>query len=391
MSSPRRARRSAALCLGGLLAVTACGGSDAPPVGAAPAPTTSPAAVPGCTPAPLAERAARVLVVGLPNVRSATEPLGRKVVDLGVGGLFMSPPKDLTAAGLTDLVKGLQERSKHPLLVSTDEESGRVSLTRAYVGSGPSPRRLAATRTTAEVRTYAEGVGEKLLELGINTDLAPVLDLNDGPSGAVIGDRSFSKDPARAQDYGLAFAAGLSDAGVTPTVKHFPGQGRSQADTDRERGQVAAPLSLVQTTDLVPFRAAIQAGAPVVMMSHLEIAAVDPTLPVSMSPKGYALLRSLGFTGVAITDSIGAGSINLRWDFPEAATRAVVAGADAVLATDGNQATRMRDALVRAVQSGRLPEARLNEAAARVTALSGEDPVAVSCVAAATPTLRVTG
>lgn len=388
MRSAASVRRSVGLGVGALLALTACGSGsspDTPPV-AAPSRTAR-----ACTPAPLAERAARVLVVGLPHVTSAAEPLAERVADLGVGGLFLSPPKGTTAEQLTALVKGMQERSKHPLLVSTDEESGRVSLTRDYVGDGPSPRRLAASKSLADVRSYAAGVGERLLGLGINLDLAPVLDLNDGPSGAVIGDRSFSKDPSRARDYGLAFAAGLSASGVAPTVKHFPGQGRSQANTDRERGQVAAPLRDLRATDLVPFQAAIKAGAPVVMMSHLEFAGIDATLPGSMSPKAYALLRSLGFRGVAMTDSIGAGSINLRWDFPEAATRAITAGADAVLATDGNQATRMRDALVAAVRSGRLPEARLNEAAARVSALSGEDPLAFSCVAAVTPTLRVTG
>jgi beta-N-acetylhexosaminidase len=83
-----------------------------------------------------------------------------------------------------------------------------------------------------------------------------------------------------------------------------------------------------------------------------------------------------------MTDSLGMGAVNLRWDFPEAAVRAITAGADAALATDGNQARRMRDALVAAVRSGALPEARLNEAAARVAALAGADPMALACTAA---------
>jgi beta-N-acetylhexosaminidase len=89
----------------------------------------------------------------------------------------------------------------------------------------------------------------------------------------------------------------------------------------------------------------------------------------------------MGFTGVAITDSLGMGAVNTRWDFPEAAVRAIAAGADAAFATDGAQATRMRDALVAAVASGRLPEARLDEAATRMARLTGSDAYALTCAA----------
>ena len=124
------------------------------------------------------------------------------------------------------------------------------------------------------------------------------------------------------------------------------------------------------------------------MLNHLSYSALDPDLPASLSPKAYALLRDMGFEGVAMTDSVGMGPVNLRWDFPEAAVRAVEAGTDAVLATDGNQAQRMRDALVEAVESGRLPEQRLDEAAARVTALAGGDPMALTCLDVTGPRLR---
>jgi beta-N-acetylhexosaminidase len=139
----------------------------------------------------------------------------------------------------------------------------------------------------------------------------------------------------------------------------------------------------------VPFQRAIDAGAPVVMLNHLGYRSMDPGLPASLSPMAYAALREMGFRGVAMTDSLGMGAVHGRWDFPEAAVMAVTAGADAVLATDGSHAVRMRDALVAAVRSGALPEERLSEAAARVTALAGGDPVALTCLPADLPTLRV--
>lgn len=352
-------------------------------------PVANVAAAPACDPAPLARRAAAVLVVGIPGVTTAEEPLGQSLVDMGIGGLFLSEPNVESAEQVLALVDGLQTRAGYPLLISTDEESGRVAVTRKIVGAGPSPRRLARQSSSAEVREYAATIGTRLKEVGINLDLAPLLDLDAGPYSGIVGDRSFSADPEIASEYGLAFSAGLLDAGVIPTVKHFPGQGRSTTDTHAKAAVVDATVEELQLTDLLPFQRAIDAGAPVVMLNHLGYSALDGDLPASLSPKAYDLLREMGFDGVAMTDSLGMGAVNLRWDFPEAAVRAIEAGADVALATDGNQAVRMRDALVAAVTSGRLPEDRLSEAAARVTALAGGDPVEMSCLDVDLPTLSV--
>ena len=379
-------RRTGATLTAGIALLTGCATAAPAPQAAVDAAVASP--TPSCTPSSLERRAAAALVVGIPGVTSADEALGQSVVDLGVSGLFLSEPNVESTAQVTALVEGLRTRTARPLLVSTDQESGRVALTKNLVGAGPSPRRLARQKTPAQVRAFAQDVGSGLADVGINMDFAPLLDLDDGPSNGIVGDRSFSADPRRATEYGLAFSAGLLDAGVTPTVKHFPGQGRSTTDTHSTGDVVDATVEELTDTDLLPFQQAIDAGAPVVMVNHLGYSALDGDLPATMSPKAYALLRKMGFEGVAMTDSIGMGAVNLRWDFPEAAVRAVEAGADAVLATDGNQAVRMRDALVEAVGSGRLPEERLNEAAARVTALAGGDPMAMSCLPIELPKLQ---
>ncbi len=133
-----------------------------------------------------------------------------------------------------------------------------------------------------------------------------------------------------------------------------------------------------------PFRTGLPAllraaGVPVVMLSHAAYDALEPKVPASLSPVAYALLRDLGFEGVAMTDSIGMGAIHRRWDYPEAAVLAVQAGADAVLATDGRHAAAMVDALVEAVEDGTLSEHRLDEAAARMLALKDLDPLLLTC------------
>jgi beta-N-acetylhexosaminidase len=385
--SPSRTALVPAALLG-LALLAGCGSDTADPASARPAsPSPSPSPTPTCVPAALERRAAAVLVVGIPGVTTAEDALGQSVVDLGVGGLFLSEPNVESAQQVRALVDGLRARAGRPLLVSTDEESGRVAVTREIVGAGPSPRRLALERTPEEVRQFAAELGARLAEVGIDVDLAPLLDLDAGPSGGIVGDRSFSADPELAAAYGLAFSVGLTDAGVTPTVKHFPGQGRSTTDTHATGAVVDAGVEELRGTDLLPFQRAIDAGVPVVMLNHLGYRALDADLPASVSPEAYALLREMGFEGVAMTDSLGMGAINLRWDFPEAAVRAIEAGADAALATDGNQAVRMRDALVEAVRTGRLPEERLSEAAARVTALAGGDPEAMSCLDVTLPSL----
>ena len=360
------------------------------------APTTEPepsAAPPGrgqgdeCVPAPLEERAARVLVVGMPGVTASSDPLVAEILGAGVGGVLITEPNVTSSAQVIQLVSDLRALAGRPLVVSTGEESGRVATFRDVLGAIPSARSLAARSSPAQVEQIAGELGSKLAALGIDLDLAPVLDLDGGPAGGPIGDRSFSPKPETAAAYGLAWARGLASAGVHATAKHFPGHGRVAADTHLGLPFVEASLDELRSSDLVPFVELIDAGVPVVMLDHIAYAAFDPDLPASLSPKAYALLRDLGFDGVAITDSVGMGAVNLRWSFPEAAVLAVGAGADAVLTTDGSQAIGMRDALVAAVQSGQLPEARLDDAAGRMAALAGDDPVALVCRAVELPAL----
>lgn len=343
-----------------------------------------------CTPAPLAERAARVLLVGLPSVTAPTDPLVTEVLDAGVGGVLLTHANVESAYQVRRLATGIVDAAPHPVLVATDEEPGRVTSFSALFGTTPSARRLAAGSTVEEVADFARELGADLASVGITLNLAPVADLDDGPARALVGDRSFSADPTEAAAYSLAFAQGMVASGVTPVVKHFPGHGRSRSDTHVELATVDASLRQLRGSDLRPFVDAIEAGVPAVMVGHVTYTRIDAVRPASLSPAVYDLLRDLGFRGVAITDSIGMGAVNLRWDFDAAAVQAIAAGADGVLATDGRQAVRMRDALVAAVRGGHLPAARLDEAAARMAALAGDDPAALTCRSVALPKVRAT-
>ncbi|HEV2766861.1 MAG TPA: glycoside hydrolase family 3 N-terminal domain-containing protein [Acidimicrobiales bacterium] len=342
-----------------------------------------------CEPAPLERRAAQVLVVGLPGVTVSSDPMVGEVLDVGVGGVLLTGANVETGTQVARLVGELRARARGPLVVTADEESGRVSTFRELFGPGPSARSLARTRSPAEVRAAAEDLGSDLAALGIDVDLAPVVDLDAGPAYGVIGDRSFSGDPATAGTYALAWARGLAAGGVRPTAKHFPGHGRVTEDTHRQVTRVDVTVEELTATDLRPFAALMDAGVPLVMVDHVVYTDLDLDLPASLAPAAYQLLREMGFDGVAITDSLGMAAVNLRWSFPEATVMAVAAGADAVLTTDGRQARAMRDALVDAVRSGRLDEERLDEAAGRMVALAEGDTEALVCRAVTIPALSL--
>ncbi len=345
-------------------------GSAVPPP-SVPAPLTQP-----CRPAPLEARAAAVLVVGIGDATTGDDPLAAEVSALGVGGVVMLGPNVVDETQVRALIDNLRQRSPRRLVVSVDEEGGRVSRLRPILGSTPSPRAL-GQRSMADIADVAADRGVTLRDLGFDLALAPVVDADDGPAGAAIGDRSFAATPAEAGMRAGAFVDGLRRAGIAAAAKHFPGQG-DLADSHDGPVVFDVPFDELVTTAASAFRPALDAGAPAVMMSHVTFPALGP-LPASVEPGAYRLLRSFGFDGVAMTDALNMSAIVEQWPLPEAAVMALVAGADIVLATPGHEAPAMRDALVSAVGDGRLPEARLDEAVGRVLALRGEDPTTMIC------------
>ena len=377
-------RRALAVVL--ILFLAACGGSGEPEratatepstgqpattPSSAPAPTTPP-----CAPAPLEVRAATVLAVGIGNATTADHALSAAVASLGLGGVVLVKPNVVDASQVRTLVEGLRRQSPRPLLVSVDEEGGRVSRLRPIIGATPSAREL-GRRPPATISAVAAERGATLRDLGFDLILAPVVDVDGGPAGGAIGDRSFAATPAEAGARAAAFAEGLAQAGVAATAKHFPGQGEL---ADSHDGAVVAdvPLGELEAIAAATFGPVVEGDVPAVMMSHVTFSALGP-LPASLEPGAYRLLRSLGFEGAAVTDAINMSAVADRRPLTEATVMALAAGADLVLATPGDQAAAMRDAVVAAVGDGRLPEARLDEAVGRVLALRGEDPSTMVC------------
>lgn len=368
-----------------LLAACGSGGADEPAVEAADtsdeaAPATTavaPTTAPACATIPVEQRAGMTLVVGIPGVTSADDPLVDRLAAVGVSGVSLRDENLVSREQASALIAGLRERLGAHLLVGVDEEGGRVTSLGAIGGRTPSARRLGSAGTAAASAAGAE-LAELLTSLGFDWIFAPVLDLDGGPADEVIGDRSFSSDPAVTTEVASAFAAELRNAGVAVTAKHFPGHG---GPGDPHYGIIAdpSPMEELLATDLVPFQRLIERGVETVMVGHVAYPQIWGDLPASLEPGAYELLRYTGFDGVAVTDAIGMGAVHSMWGFDVAPPMALAAGADAILVNQGDRLEELRDGIVAAVARGELSEERLDEAVARVVRLQGRDPAAVLC------------
>jgi beta-N-acetylhexosaminidase len=265
-----------------------------------------------------------------------------------------------------------------PLLVAIDEEGGQVDRLKHRYGfpSTVSEASLGARDDPAYTRKRAKAIGTTLAGLGIDLDLAPVVDLDVNPTNPVIGalDRSFSADPTVVAQQGAAYLAGLHDAGVAGSLKHFPGHGSSTADTHLGWVDVTSTWT---DTELEPFRELVASGdADTVLVAHVFDKKLDPEYPASLSTKVIdGMLRGdLGFDGVVITDDLQMGAIRQVYGYATAVERAILAGADILTIANeqvyepGVVKTTI-DIIAKAVAEGRIEESRIDASWQRIAAL----------------------
>jgi beta-N-acetylhexosaminidase len=288
-----------------------------------------------------------------------------------LGGVILFPAIGTSSSALSEEVGKLARaarRAGYPEpLVAVDQEGGVV---KRLPDEPPdlAPDAIAESGGTRAAHAQGLATGNALAGLGIDVDLAPVLDLG-GPR-SFVASRTFGDEPSRVVSLGVAFAGGLADGGVAATAKHFPGLGLASEDTD------AAPSTVdASRTDLAPglepFRAAVHASIPLVMVANATYPAYDPDRPASLSPRviGGLLRDRLGYDGVVITDDLEAGALTgAGIDAADAALAATRAGADLLLfALDDGAAARQ--ALVGALRGGTLDRQHLIESCARLAAL----------------------
>jgi beta-N-acetylhexosaminidase len=230
-----------------------------------------------------------------------------------------------------DLHLRIEQSTGHPAFIAVDQEGGVVTRLPGEACNVPGAMLIAATGKPEYAYQAGRITGEQLRELGINVNLAPVLDVNSNPDNPVIGVRSYSSDPYQVERYGINMMKGLLDEGVMPAVKHFPGHGNTATDSHMGLPVVEKDLSELMDDELIPFLSAIKQGAPCVMTSHILFPKLEKDKkPATMS---RAILTGLlreqfGFQGIIITDCLEMGAIQSFYGTAEGAVEAVKAGAE---------------------------------------------------------------
>ena len=296
----------------------------------------------------------------------------RPLLEAGLGGVILFRRNLHNLEQICRLTAGLHAAASAPLLLGVDQEGGRVTRLPPPFLSPPSAATLGLADDPALTKALARAVGRELCATGFTWNLAPVLDVRTNLANPVIGDRAFSQDPDQVARHGVAAIQGLTESGVLATAKHFPGHGDTVADSHLTLPESLQSSSRWRAVEFVPFRRAIQAGVPLVLVAHLSCPALDPASPTSLShPVITGILREeLGFDGVVVSDDLEMSAIADRFDLGEAAVRFLEAGGDLALICHNTERQRAAvEAVEKAVQSGRLSEARLAASLERIALL----------------------
>jgi beta-N-acetylhexosaminidase len=305
--------------------------------------------------------------------------LRRQIVENKVGGVILFRSQVWAAAVLTNR---LQEMSKVPLLVSSDLEMGPGMRLDDATWWAPNMA-VGATGDVKYARLQGAYTAREARAAGINWLYAPVVDVNNNPDNPVINTRSYGEDPQMVAAFAAAFIEGAQAAGALATAKHFPGHGDTAVDSHLGLPVIDVTRDRLDRLELVPFRAAIAAGAGSIMSAHIALPQIEPqpaaplrapgengtprlTLPATLSHTILTnLLRdNLAFMGLIVTDSMTMAGVAARYDGAASAVMAIKAGADMVLMPpDVDAAIR---AVKQAVERGEIQEARINASVERI-------------------------
>lgn len=309
------------------------------------------------------------------DIISLTPELTQAIQMMPVGGItffrenLIDPAQ--TTALLADLKRTISEACGIPPLLSIDEEGGTVSRIGGNEPFGVenvgNMADIGATNDPARAKEVAARIADYLEQLGFDTNFAPVCDVNSNPESDVMAKRAFAANAETVARMVAAQVEGFEEADMICCLKHFPGLGAAPTDSHDSRISINATISQLTDCELIPFRAGIEAGAPLVMMGHLSLPNItENDIPASLSSAIVqdVLRDQLEFKGVVITDALEMSAIADFYSSGEAAVTALQAGCDLLL-----MPLNLHDAyeaVLEAVNSGALPMERLNESVARV-------------------------
>jgi beta-N-acetylhexosaminidase len=319
-----------------------------------------------------ARQPGQLLFVGFEG-EEVPEDLGELISQGRVGGAVIFARNVATPAQLRSLVGDLHARAPDdaPLSVAVDQEGGRVQRCREPWTDWPPMRRIGERGSLTDTGAVARALGRELADLRIDLDFAPCVDVDGGPGEAVIGDRSFSREPGAVARHAATFVEALQAEGVAACAKHFPGHGDTVVDSHLALPHLDRDLERLRSVELIPFAAAVAAGTATVMTAHLLLPRLDPALPATLSPRILGLLRDeIGFDGLVFGDDFEMKAVADHFAPEDMARRALEAGVDALLVCSRAD---LRDAVLAALEAfpDRLVEPGLRRMAAFKERYSG--------------------
>ncbi|MDI7196411.1 glycoside hydrolase family 3 protein [Leptospira santarosai] len=304
------------------------------------------------------ELTGQVIHVTIPG-KTLDETAEKEIAEILPGGIILFGTNIGTKEEISKLNLELQKKSlevsKLPLLISVDQEGGRVLRVRDGVTQFPGAMALGQTKNA----DYAYKVGfvtsYQLRKLGFNFVFAPDLDINNNPDNPVINTRSMGSTPEMVSASGIGYEKGARIGGAVPTIKHFPGHGDTNVDSHLGLPKIDKTLEELEKMELIPFQESIRQGAEVVMSAHILYPKLDPDFPATLSSKILTgILRDkMGFQGVIITDAMEMNAIDVHYKDRDPGVLAILAGADILLMTSWGKTTRnMKNQILTAYKRG---------------------------------------
>ncbi|MGQ0505973.1 MAG: beta-N-acetylhexosaminidase [Myxococcaceae bacterium] len=316
---------------------------------------------------------ARLFMIGFPGTRPDAE-LQSLIEDGVYGAILFKRNIGETVEETATLCRDLKAMANRPFLLSVDQEGGRVARLRGKPFTTLPPMRDIGRRGDAAL---AERVGRllayELRAMGLDYDFAPVLDVDTNPKNPVIGDRALHSQAEEVARLGVALAKGLEAGEVASCGKHFPGHGDTTQDSHLTLPRLPHDLERLRQVELVPFAAYAQQKLASLMTAHVVFEAIEPSLPATMSAKVLdgVLRKELGFEGVLVSDDLEMKAIADNYSVEEAAVLGVLAGVDLFLVCHQADVQRKAiEAVVKAVETGRVPKSRIQEAHARLDVMA---------------------
>lgn len=324
------------------------------------------------------QKIGQVMVIGFDGI-TVDAGLREMITRYHVGGVILFARNVESPAQVARLCADMQKlavESGHPgLLIAIDQEGGRVARLTEAAGftEFPGAMAVAAAGNVQDAQSIAAAMAQEMRAVGINTDFAPDLDVNNNPLNPVIGIRSYGSEPEKVAEFGTAVITGLQQGGVLAFGKHFPGHGDTGVDSHVSLPSVAHERERLEAVEFVPFKAAMQAGAAGIMSAHVTFPAIDDSgVPATLSMRVLTdLIRTdMGYDGLVVTDSLEMGALGeAGYPVPLAAARALQSGADLLLF---NRDHGLHRSAIQKIQDwladGTIPAARLDEAVSRVLA-----------------------